>query len=293
MQLSLKDYKINEDSLNGIANSIEETVNKNKDIDFYYIVFPSKTAMLSDLYPKYIDGNINKDNNEILKQKLGNIKRLNMVNTLDILLNEYSLEERTKYYYHTDFHWNGKGSFKAFELVINNVEGDKVLKKAKERLRNIEYKDKYFNGDLERRFSGNIKNTDIPDINKIIGGEDLVYYTSIDDAKQVDRKGIIAPSVSKDAVGYNDIYTYNLSCIRITNKNSITSKKALVFKDSYFNTMVDSMSTVFNELTIIDPRYYEEDYSYNKIIKEKDLDYVFFCYHQNHVDKNLINFLQD
>lgn len=290
--LFTKDYNINVNSIEELANSIEKAVNKDKDINFYYIIFPNKTAMLADLYPKYIDGSISKSNNKLLNQRLEDIEGLNIINVLDTMLNEDSLEKRKKYYYKTDFHWNGEGAFRAFELVINHIEGDEVLKEAKNRIRRIDYKNKYFKGDLERRFSGNIKNKDIPIINEVIDAKDLVYYTSIDDTKQVDRKEIIAPKINKKAVNYNDIYTYNLSCIRIINKNAITDKNALVFKDSYFNAMVDPMSTIFSELIIIDPRFYKEDYSYNEIIEKKDLDYIFFCYHQSNIDKNLVQFLQ-
>lgn len=291
--LFVRDYKVDEGYLNGIANSIKEVVSKNKNVDFYYIILPSKTAMLADLYPKYMDGNISKNNNEILKKRLEDIEELNIVNVLDKLLDEYSPEERRNYYYQSDFHWNAKGAFKAFELMINHIKDYETFKAAEDKLRRVEYRNKYFNGDLERRFSGNIKNTDMPDVYEIIDTQDLIYYKSIDNTEQVKREEIITPNINKDIVGYNDIYTYNLSCIRITNKNPIIDKKVLVFKDSYFNAMVEPMSIIFSELIIIDPRYYNENYSYNEIIEEKSPDYVFFCYHQSNIDKDLIKFLKD
>lgn len=287
-----KDYPIDKNSLQGLINSLGKAVDINKDIEFYYIVFPSKLAMLSDLYPKYLDGSISESNNKILSEGLESIGELNIINILDIMLTESSPEEREKYYYKTDFHWNSEGAFRAFEVMINHIKGEKILKEAKNKIKNIDFKDKYFKGDLEKRFSGNIKNQDIPVINEIVDTEGLMYFTSIDDTSPVDRHKLISPNINKRSVDYNDIYTSNLSCIRIINKNAVTNTSALFFKDSYFNAMVEPMSAVFSELIIIDPRYYKEDYNYGEILEEKDLDYVFFCYHQSNVDESLIFFLQ-
>ena len=98
--LFIRDYNLDVNSLEEVANSIDGAVNKDKDIDFYYIIFPSKTAMLADLYPKYMDGSISKNNNEVLTQRLENIEGLNIVNIMDILLRRNI--RKAEYYYRTD-----------------------------------------------------------------------------------------------------------------------------------------------------------------------------------------------
>jgi hypothetical protein len=289
--LFVKDYKIDEGKLSTLEHNLRKTITKNKEIDFYYVILPSKTAMLADLYPKYIDKKISIKNNEMLNKSLENIQRLNIVNLFDIFLDKYSPKERSDYYYQTDFHWNSKGSFKAFELLTTQINDYDTFKAAEDKLNKVEHKNKYFKGDLERRFSGNIKNKNIPDAYEVINTKNFIYYTSIDDKKPVDRKEIVSKNIDQDEVGYNDIFTYNLSCIRILNKNPIIEKKVLILKDSYFNAMIDPMSTVFSELIIIDPRYYNEDYTFSEILKEKNPDYVYLFYHQSNVDKDLVEFL--
>lgn len=291
--LFVRDYKIDENNLNDLIDSLRKAVNENKDLDFHYVVLPSKTGMLADLYPKYIDGNISRNNNEKLKRSLGDIQRLNTVNVFHILADKYTLEERKNFYYQTDFHWNERGSYKAFEVMISNIIDYDTFKAAEERLEKVQYKNKYFKGDLERRFSENIVNTETPSSYEVSDTRDLVYYTSIDDQELVDRKEIIAKNVIQDEINYNDIFTYNLSCIRIINKNPIVEKKVLILKDSFFNAMVDPITTIFSELIIIDPRYYNEDYTFREIIKEKNPDCVLLFYHQSNVDKDLIKFLRD
>lgn len=291
--LFIRDYRVNESNLNDLVNSIKIAVNKNKETDYYYVILPSKTAMLAELYPKYIDANVSRNNNELINNNLEDIQKLNIVNVFDTLIDKYSPKERENHYYQTDFHWNAKGAFKAFELLIKDIIDYDTFKAAEDRLRMVEYKGKYFQGDLERRFSENIKNTDAVNSYEIIDKQDLIYYTSIDDKNLVGRKEIIAKNIEKNEIGYNDIFTYNISCIRIINKNSIINKKALILKDSYFNAMVDPMSTIFSELIIIDPRYYNEDYTFAEIVEEMNPDYVFFFYHQSNVDKDLVKFLKD
>lgn len=290
--LFIRDYHIDKDSLEELAKAMEKITVADKDMGFHYIIFPSKNAMLSDLYPDYIEGGISQDNNRVISERLGKISNLNTFNVLNKMLEEKSLDERSNYYYKTDYHWNGKGSFEAFRLMVEHLEGEAVVEKAESKIESLALEGKYFKGDLEKRFSGNIKNQDIPIINKIIDSESIDYYTSLDDSRQVDRQGLMAANINKRSVDYNDINIENLSCIRILNKNSITNKKALVFKDSYFNALVDPMTSVFEELIIIDPRYYEEDYSYEEILASKDLDYILFCYHQSNIDKSLTFLLE-
>lgn len=291
--LFVRDYKVNEANLNDLVDSITETVNKNPKIDFNYVIVANKTAMLADLYPKYIDVDTSRNNNELISNKLKDIQGLKIANVFDKTLESYSPKERENHYYQTDFHWNSRGAFKAFQVSITQTMGPDVLKAAEKRLKKVEYKNKYFKGDLERRFSENIKNTDKIDSYQVIDTKDLSYYTSINDNEPVDRKEIVAKNIDKDELTYNDIFTYNLSCIRIVNKNPILDKKVLIFKDSYFNAMIDPMTTIFSELIIIDPRFYKEDYTFNQIIKEKNPDYVFFFYHQSNIDNDLVSFLKD
>lgn len=60
--------------------------------------------------------------------------------------------------------------------------------------------------------------------------------------------------------------------------NVENKKHLLLLKDSYANCMIEFLLPYYSEITIIDPRYYDD---MNALMKDKQINEVLFLYNAN------------
>ena len=97
----------------------------------------------------------------------------------------------------------------------------------------------------------------------------------------ISEKNIMATLRKKDSWDYGGAYMRGTNCniLKIRNKNSLSDKKVLVFRDSYQAPMTWLLADVFKEVEIIDPRYIENiDMTYEDMIVNSKSDIVMFMY---------------
>ena len=90
-----------------------------------------------------------------------------------------------------------------------------------------------------------------------------------------------------DALGKKDKYMVflggNYPLIRITTPGR-NNRKLLIIKDSYANTLVPFLLEHYDEIYMVDPRYYTD--SIEKLVRDEHIDNIMILY-------NVITFVED
>ncbi len=186
---------------------------------------------------------------------------------------------RMSQWYATDFHWNGDGAYAAAELLLGDM-ADAGLMPSLDLQSLVERSewDAEYHGDLARRFSYLIPETQPVVVYQPKDTSDMRYYTSTDASEPVGRDSIVASGKGADSVDYGAAYTQNIAYYRVENANAAVDMRVVVFKDSLENAMTDILSAVFRELVVVDARFAQQTSAADIIT---DADAVVFMFHQN------------
>ena len=267
------------DAINTLSNNART---QNKDV--YFISMTHKTNMLKRLYPDFV---MNKENIDLNKQSFKSKLDKNNISFIDIdgyFLSNFTESQREKFYFKTDHHWNGLGAFEGFKFMINNVNlglSNDTINSYLDGYRIKEVKEKEFLGSYNRKLNLIVKEKEFANY-VYRNGSKLEYY--ICDGytdKKISEKNIMATLRKKDSWDYGGAYMRGTNCniLKIRNKNSLSDKKVLVFRDSYQAPMTWLLADVFKEVEIIDPRYIENiDMTYEDMIVNSKSDIVMFMY---------------
>ncbi len=217
----LNDYTgknaLNKESINQIIKTLEllKEYSKSKGSLFYFTIAPNKSSIYPEYMPdRFIKGKTN--NYVLLKDALKNTE-INFIDLKSFLQNE-KINSHELLYHQTDSHWNSLGSLKAYRYLLSVLNLSTNLKD------NPNYiKDKIWTGDIYKMLFPEGKEKDyefIYDIPK--------KYTSLKPINEEDIK-----ITTKLKTGEEDI---NLG------------KKLLIFRDSFFNSLVKFVSNDFIEV---------------------------------------------
>ena len=288
-------YAVQEDDRQALINAVDHAV-QTCNAAFVYAVLPQKNDMLAELAAPYIDNSISDSNKAALLEGLAGIESLTVIDVGQHFLQTYSPEERMTMYYRTDFHWNDYGAFLAVSYISREMaaiglldtaavpsEGDFLWQEL-----GSEYD---YQGDLNRRFSNLFSMREAIPYYCLNDTAELQYYLSADDAKPAAREEIISTGLAEDTLTYNTISTNNLGFYRVVNPNARTSRHILILKDSFQNPTTDYFTELFTEVIVIDPRYYNEPYSFTELVTLHEVDLVLLMYHQNNASTELVDFL--
>ena len=263
------------------------------EIDFVYALLPTKSYLLGGLSP-YADGETDAANREALLSVFPKIRGLDYIDAAGYLHDNYTLGERQDMFYRTDFHWNFHGAFTAAEYIGRELEARGFLNGATaptaEDFVWTEYAQSFM-GDLNRRFSYLISTQEDIPYYALRDTSQLRYYLSIDSSQPVERNTILGSELGADELSYNGLSTYNLGFYRLENPNARSNRHVIIFKDSYQNPTTDYFSALFAQVTVIDPRYYDEAITFSELLEQTDTDLVLFLYNQNNASVELREFL--
>ena len=192
---------------------------------------------------------------------------------------EQDAATRAGQWYATDFHWNGDGAYAAAKQLLSDMADAGIMPSVdlSDLVERSEW-DAEYHGDLSRRFSYLIPETQSVVVYAPKDVSGMRYYKSIDSSEPVERSEIVAAGEGEPVVDYGSAYTLNFACYRVENANAAVDMRVVVFKDSLENAMTDILSAVFSELVVVDARF-EQPADIDEILV--DADAAVFIFHQN------------
>lgn len=246
-----------------LATVMNSFTQQYKDVTFSMILVPNKSTVLQDKLPilrKNQDQTVLiSDFYSLLDKK---IKRTDAVSAL-------KKAEASSFYYRSDHHWTMDGAFSVFQeykrMMIPNGK-------------DMEY-DHYLVSDS---FHGTLANT-----SGFYGESDIMtIYTpktetvNIVNYVEEQEKSTTLYDVNKvNSSNPYDIYLGGNHPFLKIETNSTKDKRLLVLKDSFANCFIPFLVPYYNEIYVIDPRYYYDDV--NALMKENNISDVLFLYNAN------------
>lgn len=269
--LGKDDYLI-EDFKKPEEKNLQETIKamnnfseKYKGINQYALIAPNSVSILKDKLPKNAPVEDQKAYIEELKSSLNsNIKFIDIYNTLESHKDEYI-------YYRTDHHWTTLGAYYAFLDAANEMRLT-----PKENYYDIETVTDEFYGTLYSKsgFKGIEPDSIEVYIPKDENDEVVVSY-----AEEKKKSGSIYNSEKLNEKDKYEVFLEGNHPLVKINTLTDNNKKLLLIKDSYANSFVQFLTPYFNEIVIVDPRYYYEDI--DKLISEEGITDLLYLYNAN------------
>ena len=284
----------NEKRLNRYSNTINKLakVGKSEGKDVYFAMTPHKTNVLKHIYPKYIETSSIDKNIKGFEDKL-NKEVVNYIEMDDYMMNKFSKKELESMYFKTDHHWNGKGAFEGFKIIIEEMDLDissENLKNIFSKYKEVTIDSKKFNGSYNKNICMVVREKEYPDYLTIKENKnnDVEYFLNGENVKEED---VIATSRHEEEWDYGGAYSRGaqMNILKIKNKDAFSDKKILVIRDSMQGATTWLFRDFFKETELIDPRNISDiKKSYTEIIKESDADIVLFMFNSSGFD-SMIN----
>lgn len=230
----------------------------------YIGVIPNSYSILREKLPKGTP-NINQERYiQNLNKSLGKNKFIHVVPIQKIL----AAHKEEPIYYRTDHHWTTLGAYYGYQKVCEEMD---VNSTDKSQLESCEINDFY--GTLDAKYKGIGVNPDriiyyqIPIQSMSVNGilKDSLY--DMKRAKTRDKYGMFL-------YGNNGL-TIIQSCYRkVGNKQN--EKKLLIAKDSFANSLIPFLTFQFDEIYVVDLRYFPG--SISSLLEENEIDSMLFLY---------------
>lgn len=176
-------------------------------------------------------------------------------------------------YYKTDHHWNSLGAYTAYESYMKAL--------------NKEYMDKsQFSIETVNGFTGSNYSRAALWLTK---PESLELWTGSKNITVTNESGNVNNSVFyRDRLNETDKYTVfldgNHSLVKLHNPDAKTDETIVVIRDSYSNCLGGFLSETYENVILVDLRYYKKPVS--ELCKAEGADNILVCY-------SLHNFLTD
>jgi len=233
-----KDMEAKLQSLNELAISLQ-------DIDTYFMLVPTSIKILEEKLPANIPIEDQKMYIDQIQNSIGD--EINFVDAYDALY-----AKKDKYiYYKTDHHWTSHGAYYAYRALARDMKFTPLD------LEDFDIKtvtDSFYGTLYSKSGFRRIEPDTIEIYTPKVPGKYIVEYV---------EEGITANSLyNMDNLKKKDKYTIFLDGnhpeVKITT-NAGSNRKLLIIKDSYAHSIVPFLACHFDEIYMIDPRYYNGD----------------------------------
>lgn len=247
-----------------IANILNRFIANNRDSKVEVMFVPTSTYIYSDKLPKRA---INYDQKKVINYYKKNINA-DLIDVIDSLKSH----KNKNLYYKTDHHWTMIGAYYAYLDYCNYNN-----------LVPISYNIESINNNFYGTYYSKILDNSLE--------KDTIYGTNFSNNIKVkyDNKEISNRIYFNNFLNKKDKYNYyfggNHEIITITNDNISTNNKLLVIKDSYANNFIMFLINHYRQITIIDPRYYNN--SINQYINNYQYKNILFLYNLGTLDDDL------
>jgi len=273
--LIAKFKKPDEESFDEKLKAVNDFSNENKKVTKYIMLVPNKIKVLEDKLPKYAPVEnqleyINKFYSGLDKS----VKTINVYDTLNKNKNKYL-------YYKNDHHWTTQGAYYAY-LEFCKSSGltpkdanDYDIKKVSNK----------FYGTLYSKAGVTNVDSDIINVYSPKKHEDLLV-NYVEEKKKSSSLYNSSSLNTKDK--YSTFLDGNHPLIKISTMSD-SSKKLLVIKDSYANCFIPFLTSHFNDIIVVDLRYYSDDIP--TLIKDYNITDVLMLYNTNTFfeDESILN----
>ena len=227
----------------------------------YISIVPNSYNILSDYLPK---GTPNIDQEALIAQCDQTFTREE--NMINIDIESILMDHKDEYiYYRTAHHWTTLGAYYGY-LQFCNAQGLPPVDISKLTANSIEN----FTGTYDAKYKG-------------IGIKpDTITYYSIPIEKMVVDKEEKASLYDLEKTKVRDKYAmflhgnHPISVIYAKENEQNQGKKLLLLKDSYANSMVPFLTYNYQEIYVVDLRYYTD--SIGKLVEDNDIQTIFLLY---------------
>lgn len=242
---------------------------KNSNLRMNALIVPNAAYIMKDYLPLGAPvRDQGEDMNYIKKQLSGGIGLIDITETLRKHVDE-------GIYYKTDHHWTSRGAAYGFNAAAKQLEIEGLVSDYK-----IHTVATDFSGTLASR-SGYHK---VKDTVEVYQPENVEYQYLVSDSDNEEKRPTIYDRKALEGKDkYQVFFGGNHAMVDIVTTND-NQRRLLVFKDSYANSFVPFLIPYYNEIIMIDARYYYENV--NMLIENKGITDVLFLY-------NMDTFLND
>lgn len=257
--------------LNNISQYLDKKIenynsfaSKNKDVNVYLYYIEKDTDINFKTGKKV-------DIFEYIQKRLNNIKASKF--EID------NFEDFKEYFYKTDHHWNYKGSYKAYNEVLDLMNISNPVKFVDEIC-------------LNKSFSGSKASASV--FNKIMKDDFCAYkfnFSNLDITVNGEKKDYGAQTeffnnTTDLKITYGNFYGWDDGEVIFKNNNSDSKNNLLVIGESYDNAILKLLAEKYNTTISIDLRnykyymqkdfdfqYYKEKYNINKVLFIENVDF--------------------
>ncbi len=258
--------------------AINEFIGSYEGINTTFMLVPTATKVLEEKLPRYAPV----DDEEKYIEEIGaglneNIRFVNPYEALKSRNDEYL-------YYRTDHHWTTKGAYVAYTELCKALE---IEPKLEEEFVIEQVADDFY-GSLSSKIGSEKGKADSIEVYfPKENGEVVVNYM-----EEQRRTPSLYNSKSLEKKDKYEVFTGgNHPHINIKSMGD-PSKKLLVVKDSYANSMLPFLTSHYGEIDVIDLRYYMDNLK--ELVDSKNITDILFLYNVNtfNEDDSILN-LQD
>ncbi len=253
---------VSDEELASVINRFADTYPQ---LDIMFLLAPNPISIWQDRLPASAP----------VRDQKAHIEELRgLLNETVKWVDAYSALEQHKeedIYYRSDHHWTSLGAYYAF-YAYADIAGIEVKEEDWKRLLVSDT----FHGTLTGKSGYTSRSSD-----------ELYVYVPTDTSLQyivqyIDEQEKSTSVYKTENLNKHDQYSVFLNgnhpLIEIDTTSSV-DKHLLVIKDSYANSMIPFLLPYYNRITVVDPRYYNEDLGL--LIKESGITDVLFLYNAN------------
>ena len=236
--------------------------------DYYFLLAPTAVSVYEEKLPAYAETG---SQDAYIDRVYASLPEdMTAVDVREVFQRE---KGRIELFYRTDHHWTTEGAKLAAAALLLKME------------RNVSVPEESgtvsasFVGSLAAKSGFTVSAADEITVYKIAQDPENEFYFTVTYA---DEHEMSASFYSAKALSGNDPYEvfFGGTHAEIDIQTSLeTGRKLLMFKDSYANALIPFLANSFDEIVIVDPRYYRGDI--DLLMEEKEFTDVVFLYNAN------------
>lgn len=264
----IEDYKTSK-KLDSFINVINDFKNNN-DVLVTLMLVPN-SVLINEYKLPYMASTINQYDD--IKYVYSRVE----VDTIDLYDTLVNNNKKYQMYYKLDHHWTSYGAYFSYVEYAQKYNLDYL---ELDEYDIEEVTDKFYGTLFSKVILNKIKGDKIHIFNK---DEDLIvkYYLG---NNVVTKNSLYEYSYLDKKDKYSMFLNNNNPLVTIKNNLVTNNRKILVIKDSYANSFIPFLTSNYEEIHVIDPRYYKE--SISNYINEFNIEQVLFLYNMNNLDSD-------
>lgn len=273
---------LDEGKLNATLKTVDDFSKANPDMRMTFLLVPGAQTVLSDKLPSGVSTeDAFPDRSKALELTQGVLGNGNNTNFTYVNAENFlkQADNTDRLYYKTDHHWTTYGAYTAF----TNVKAAMGIDAPTPSFEVLPVSES-FQGTLASQ-SGSFEEKDTIVVFRPIPTDimpEVDYYVLYPDDK-IKLSSCYRMEKLEEKDQYTLFFGGNYGRLEIHTTN-LNDRKLLIFKDSYANCFIPFLIPYFQEIEIIDPRYYYEDL--DLLIRNEQITDVLFLYSEN-------NFFED